>query len=88
MPPGNIDLDPARPDTTPQAESVYIVETIKPRHPIPVIVIAAHPVAKGPVLVAVQPLLAPYSTSFVSKYLWTKGKASLFFQPAAFKDGK
>ena len=44
MPPGNIDHDPARPHTTPEEEAVHIVRTIKARHPIPVIVIAAHPV--------------------------------------------
>ncbi len=40
MPPGNIEPDPARPYTTPQEEAVHIVETIKARHPIPVIVVA------------------------------------------------
>ena len=52
IPPGNIDSDPARPDTSPEEDAVYIVRTIKNTHSIPVIVIAAHPVAREPVLAA------------------------------------
>ena len=52
MPPGNIDPDPSRPDTSPEEEAVHIVRTIKARHPIPVIVIAAHPVAREALLAA------------------------------------
>jgi hypothetical protein len=52
MPPGNLDSDPARPDATPQEEAVRIVEAIKARRPIPVIVIAAQPEAREPVLAA------------------------------------
>ena len=52
MPPGNIADDPARPNMTPQESAVHIVQTIKARHPIPVILIAAHPVAREALLAA------------------------------------
>lgn len=52
IPPGNIESDPAMPDTSPEDAAVYIVRTIKATHPIPVIVIAAHPVARATVLAA------------------------------------
>jgi len=52
IPPGNIESDPAMPETSPEEDAVYIVRTIKATHPIPVIVIAAHPVARETVLAA------------------------------------
>lgn len=52
IPPGNIAGDPAKPNMTPQESAVHIVQTIKARHPIPVIVIAAHPVAREALLAA------------------------------------
>lgn len=52
MPPGNIDPDPARPDTTAQGEAVHVIQAIKTTHPIPVIVIAAYPVTAEPALAA------------------------------------
>ena len=49
---GNIDADPARPDSTPEQEAVHVIQAIKTRHPIPVICIAAYPVAGDAVLAA------------------------------------
>lgn len=52
MPPGNIDADPARPDSTPEEAAIHVIQEIKSRHPIPVICIAAHPVDGDAVLAA------------------------------------
>ena len=52
MPPGNIDSDPARPDSTPEEEAVHIIQAIKATHPIPIIVVAASPVRAEAVLAA------------------------------------
>ena len=52
MPPGNIDSDPARPDSTPEEEAVHIIQAIKATHPIPIIVVAASPVRAETVLAA------------------------------------
>jgi len=52
MPPGNIDADPARPDSTPEEEAVHIIQAIKATHPIPIIVVAASPVRAETVLAA------------------------------------
>lgn len=52
MPPGNIDSDPVRPNTTAQEEAVHVIQAIKTAHPIPLIVIAAHPITRETVLAA------------------------------------
>lgn len=52
MPPGNIDSDPARPNTMPEEEAIYIIQAIKTTHPIPIIVVAAVPVRAETVMAA------------------------------------
>jgi len=52
MPSGNLEPDPARPSVTPQEAAVFIVKTIKAKHPIPVICIAMQSEAKASVLAA------------------------------------
>lgn len=52
MPPGNIVPDPARPYTTPEEEAVHIVRTIRAKCQVPIICIAAYPVAEEAVLAA------------------------------------
>ena len=41
-----------RPNTTAQEEAVHVIQAIKTAHPIPVIVVAVHPVAGDAVLAA------------------------------------